>query len=121
MHEKTIAQLGSLCYAEHMQKALYSLADVSLWFFLVFGGLHLSSTLLLAQGISNPGNTLLFNALDLPFILSALLYGTARFSLSLGSITDNFKIPTLVLSVLSGLVFLLVLFLNFGFPDAKLL
>jgi hypothetical protein len=103
-----------------MQKTLQSIADVSLLFFVVFGGLHIGASLMLAQGISSRVDVLIFNALDLPFLLSALLYGTARFSLALEEITGNLKIPVIVCSVFSTTVFLGALYLNFVLPDANL-
>ncbi len=103
-----------------MQKTLQSLASVSFLFFVVLGGLHVSSSLLIAQGVINPADTLLFNALDLPFLLSALLYGSAQLSLTLEDIVGNLKVPFVICSALSVAVFAGALYLNFGFPDANL-
>lgn len=104
-----------------MQKTLQNLSSVTLFFFIVLGGLHLSSTFLLAEGIHSPSLQLLFNALDLPFLLVALLYGSTRLSLSMEAATERGKACFVVCSVFSVLVLIGALYINFAFPDAKLL
>jgi hypothetical protein len=99
---------------------LQNLAHVSLFFFVIFGGLHISASLLLANGVVDRVDSLIFNALDLPFLFAALVYGSARFSLALESITGNVKVPFIVCSSFSFLVFLGALYLNFGLADANL-
>lgn len=103
-----------------MQKTLHNLAQTTLLFFVVFGGLHISASLLMANGVIDRVDTLIFNALDLPFLLAALLYGSARFSLALEMITGNVKVPFIVCSSLSAVVFLGALYFNFGLSDANL-
>lgn len=103
-----------------MQKTLHSLASVSFLFFVVLGGLHISTALLISQNVVNSADVLLFNALDLPFVLSALLYGTSQLSLTLENITGNLKLPVAVLGMISLAVFSGVLYLNFAFPDVSL-
>ncbi len=103
-----------------MQKVLQNLAHISLLFFVIFGGLHISASLLLANGVIDRVDSLLFNALDLPFLFAALIYGSSRFSLALEVITGNLKIPFIVCSSCSFLVFLGALYFNFGLTDANL-
>ena len=103
-----------------MQKTLQSIASVSFIFFVVLGGLHISTSLLLAQDVLNPATTLLWNALDLPFLMAALLYGTSRLSLTLEDITGNLKIPFALSGMAALIIFGFALYLNFGFPDANL-
>jgi len=82
--------------------------------------MHLSTALLIAQGVVNSTDTLLFKVLDLPFLFSALLYGTSQLSLTLEDITGNLKVPLLLCSLFSIAAFVGALYLNFGFPDANL-
>lgn len=103
-----------------MQKTLQSIAGVSFLFFVVLGGLHISTSLLLAQDVINTPTHLIWNALDLPFLLAALLYGTSQLSLSLEDITGSLKIPFALSSTAALIVFGLALYINFGFPDASL-
>lgn len=103
-----------------LQKTVQSIASVSFLFFVVLGGLHISSSLLLAQDVFHTSTYLFWNALDLPFLLAALAYGTSQLSLTLEDITGNLKIPFLFSSLVALVVFAIGLYLNFGFPDAKL-
>jgi hypothetical protein len=103
-----------------MQKTLQNLSSVSLVFLAVTGGLHISAAILISEKVSSTFNLIIWNALDMPFLLSALLYGTARISLAFENITGSAKTALIVCSALSGIVLLGALFLNFLIPDAKL-
>lgn len=103
-----------------MQKTLQNIGDTALLFLVIFGGLHISTSLLLAQGTRSAMDVLIFNVVDLPFLMAALLYGTAHLSFTLEEITGNLKIPLVVCSALAVLAFLAALYLNFGLADANL-
>lgn len=103
-----------------MHKALENTSAVAFKFFIVLGGLHITSSLLIARGILNLPDWLIFNVLDLPFLFVALVYGSCRLSLGLENITGNVKIPLLVTSVISLLLFAGAIYINFIFPDASL-
>ena len=103
-----------------MEKTLKSLASVSLFFLIVVGGTHLSATFLLVQGAENETLALLFKSLDLPFLLSALLYGSAQFSLLMQDATGKGKPAFIASCVLSVFVLSTALFINFAFPDVQL-
>jgi hypothetical protein len=100
-----------------MQKTLQNIADVSLFFFLLMGLLHIAASALVAQNVISPMSILIFRALDLPFLLAGLIYGTSRLSISLGNITGNWKTPVVVCSLLACMVFFTALYLNFFLPD----
>lgn len=103
-----------------MQKLVQNIARVSLFFFVVFGGMHISASLLLANGVVDPVDALIFNGLDLPFLFSALVYGSARLSLELELITGQVRVPLMVCSGFSLVIFCGALYFNFALPDAKL-
>lgn len=103
-----------------MEKTLKNLASVSLFFLIITGGLQLSSTFLLAQGATGSALSLLSKSMDLPFLLSALLYGSARFSLSMEDMTGKGKLFFMLCCGGSALVLGAALFLNFSFADAQL-
>ena len=109
-----------LRYTLLMQKTLQNLAHVSLFFFVVFGGLHISASLLLANGVVDRVDSLIFNSLDRPVLFAALVYGCSRFSLALETISGNLKVPVIICSSFSFLVFLGALYLNFGLTDANI-
>lgn len=103
-----------------MQKLVQNIAHVSLFFFVVFGGMHISASLLLANGVVDQVDALIFNALDLPFLFSALVYGSARLSLEMELIMGQIKAPFIVCSSFSLVIFLSALYFNFALPDANL-
>jgi len=104
-----------------MQKTLHSIASVSFIFFVIFGLAHIGSSILIAQEVIDVPTWLIFNILDLPFLLAGLVFATARISLSLGKITENYRVPLIICTLLSVVVFLIALYLNFLVPDAQLL
>lgn len=103
-----------------MQKTLQNLASVSLLFLVVTGGIHISSTFLLLQGVENHTLTLLFHSLDLPFLLSALLYGSAKLSLSMEDIAEKGRSAFFACMGLSSVVLLLALYMNFISSNVQL-
>jgi hypothetical protein len=104
-----------------MQKTLHSVASVSFIFFVVFGIIHIVSSFLVAQDVIDNTTWLIFNVLDLPFLLAGLTFGTARISLALGRISNNYKVPLIICTALSIVLFLIALYFNFLIPDAQLL
>ena len=106
-----------LAYNADMQKIVQNVSQVSFFFFLVFGILHISLSILIAQGIAPRLPWLFFNILDLPFLLSGLLYGSTRLSLSLENITGNIKTPLMICGGISIVLFLIALYFNFLIPD----
>ena len=102
-----------------MEKTLRSLSQISFFFFLVFGALHISASLLVAQGVIDRTSWVLFNAFDLPFLFAGLIYADAKLSLGLGSIAGDVKLPFVLLTVLFSVLFLVALYWNFLLPDAS--
>lgn len=103
-----------------MQKTLKSVSEISFFFFLVFGALHIVSSILIAKGILERSDWILFNSFDLPFLLAALVFGSSRLSLSLFNILGESKAPVVALSFVSVCVFGFALYINFLVPDAVL-
>ncbi|MFA5792998.1 MAG: hypothetical protein WC897_03970 [Candidatus Gracilibacteria bacterium] len=103
-----------------MQKTLQNLGSASFVFLIIFGGLHISSSILIAEGTNNTIVSFLFNSLDLPFLLSALLYGISRISLNAEQVTGNAKTTLIICTALGVAIFCSALYLNFALPDAKL-
>lgn len=103
-----------------MEKTLQNVSQVAFFFFLVLGFLHISSSILIAQGVLTRSTWLLFNSLDLPFLFAGLAYGNAKLSLTLGNIMGNLKIPFMIITLLCGVAFITALYFNFVLPDASL-
>ena len=109
-----------MVYSNAVEKTLKNLASVSLFFLIVTGGLQLSSTFLLAQGANSSALLLLSQSLDLPFLLSALLYGSSKFSLSMEDTMGKGKLFFMVCCGLGVVALGAALVLNFTFADAQL-
>ncbi|MEK7145957.1 MAG: hypothetical protein AAB802_02115 [Patescibacteria group bacterium] len=103
-----------------MEKTLKSVSEISFIFFLAFGILHIASSILIAKGILERSDWIIFNSFDLPFLLSALVFGSSRLSLSLFNILGESKTPVVALSFISFCLFGFALYLNFLVPDAVL-
>ena len=103
-----------------MQKTLENLSAVSLFFFIALGGLHISSTFLLAEGVRDSTIQLLFNGLDLPFLTVALLYGSSRLALSMEEVDEKGKATFIACSIFSLVILFAALYINFAFPDVQL-
>lgn len=103
-----------------MQKTLENLSSVALFFFIALGGLHISSAFLLAEGVRNSSVELLFKGLDLPFLMIALLYGSARLALSMEEVDEKGKATFIACSVFSAVILFAALYINFAFPDVQL-
>lgn len=80
----------------------------------------MSASFLIAQGVIDKPTFLIFNALDLPFLLAGLTYGTSKLSLTLAKIFGNVKVPLLICTGVSLVIFLIALYVNFLLPDANL-
>ena len=111
---------GEVVYTRAMQKTLENLSSIALFFFIALGGLHMSSIFLVAEGVATPTITLLFQALDLPFLLVALLYGSARLSLAMEEATEKGKACFILCSFLSVVILNGALYINFALADVQL-
>ena len=92
---------------------LDNIKKVSLLFFIIFGGTHLVSSLMLANNYFSDTMRLLNGTLDIPAILSGLLYGFISLKIymeDLGKPTKNFD---LVGGVLGGIIVLALIYVNF--------
>ena len=105
--------------ARAMQKTLHALSSTSLPFLIVLGGLHMRASFLFVQDVPVLGGEILIKALDLPFLLVALIYGVCQCSLLLESIFGDLRKPLLICSIGASMVFLVALVINFGFPDVS--
>jgi hypothetical protein len=103
-----------------MEKSLKQLANTSFFFLVVIGGLHITSSFLVTQELAGRGAWILMSSLDLPFLFVALLYGSSKLSLQLGSFFGSLKTPALILAILSAISFIFALYFNFALPDATL-
>ena len=92
---------------------LANIKKVSLLFFIVFGGTHLLSSLMLANGYFSDTMRLLNGTFDIPAILSGLLYGFISLKIYMEDLGKPTKTIDLVAGILGGLTVLILVYVNF--------
>lgn len=102
-----------------MENTLRSVSHISFFFFCVFGALHIAASMLMVQELDSGFMTLVYQSMDLPFLLAGLVYGTSRLSTHVGHITGTQKIPLIVCGAISAVLFLIALYFNFALPDVQ--
>jgi len=102
-----------------MENTLRSVSHISFFFFCVFGALHLSASMLMIQELDSRFMTLIYQSMDLPFLLAGLVYGTSRLSIHAEHILGKSKIPLIVCGAISAVLFLIALYFNFVLPDVQ--
>ncbi|MBT5016474.1 hypothetical protein HN748_05085 [Candidatus Peregrinibacteria bacterium] len=86
---------------------------VALLFFILFTGGHILSTLMLANDYFSDTMRILNGTLDIPAILSGLLYGFTSLKLYLEDMGKHTKPFDLVAGILGGIILLALLYVNF--------
>jgi len=88
-------------------QSLNNIKKVSLIFFLVTGFMHLGSTMMVANGIALKASFLVQKTMDIPFILTGLIYGFSSIRIN---ITDQNKQHKLLdISLISVIILTLVI------------
>lgn len=90
-----------------------NIKKVALVFFIIFGGGHIFSALMLANGYFSDTMRLLNGTLDIPAIICGLLYGFTSLRLYMennGKPTKNFD---LIGGILGGIIVLAIIYINF--------
>lgn len=96
-----------------MNKTAENINKVSFPFFAILGITHILSTLMLLNEYAPNIAGIIYKTLDLPFLLSALIYGSSAFQLGLYKIGLHSRILTIILVILSTGIFVTALYLNF--------
>jgi hypothetical protein len=86
---------------------------VSLIFFIVLVGGHLFSTLMLANDYYSESMVLMNGILDIPAILSAIIYAFTSLKLYIEENGKSTKVFDLVAGIIGGIVLLAAIYLNF--------
>ena len=102
-----------------MNRTLTNLSDVSFWFFVSFGLLHLSLSFLVVQNVIKPLSWLLFNTLDLPFLMAALVYGSSRLMISMDESFEKSEFLKQLCAFLAIVIFISAVILNFAVADGS--
>ncbi len=86
---------------------------IALLFFILFTGAHILSTLMLANGYFSDTMRILNGTLDIPAILSGLLYAFTSLKLYLEDMGKHTKMLDIAAGILGGLILIALLYVNF--------
>lgn len=92
-----------------MEKTLINIKKVSLVFFIISGFLHLGSTVFIANNLFLKEASIINKTMDIPLILTGLLYGFASLRLSLTNPEKIYKkldilLISIIIVILLGLI-----------------
>jgi hypothetical protein len=87
-----------------------NIKKVSLVFFIILGVLHIFSGLMASNNYYMPTTFIMNRVLDIPFAMSALLYGLSNIYASVYE--HHQKVASYILSGIALLVFLLLIYIN---------
>jgi len=100
-------------------KTAENIKKVALIFFMGVGLAHILSGLSFSNGYFTPASLIVNRVLDIPFAMSALIYGLSSIYCGLGE--KGNKAINIILITFSVLVFLFLIYINFLIPDKKIL
>jgi hypothetical protein len=100
-------------------KTAENLKKVALIFFIVLGLAHIISGLMFNNNYFIPTSMVVNRVLDIPFAMTALIYGLASFYTSLSE--KKHKFTGIAMSIISLLIFLILIYINFLLPDKTIL
>ncbi|MFA6528641.1 MAG: hypothetical protein WCT46_03815 [Candidatus Gracilibacteria bacterium] len=99
------------------QKTLQNINHIAFIFFAVLGATHILAMLSMANGYLPGTAKTIYQIMDIPFLLSALIYGGSAFQIGLNKIGLRSQVLTTILITFLSIIFLLALYTNFFFPD----
>jgi hypothetical protein len=100
-----------------MEQTLTNIKKVALIFFIITGLLHLGSSLLIANELYLKQAFILNKTMDIPLILTGLLYGFASLRLALTDPNKNHKMLDIILMSIIVLVLAGLIFINLAIPN----
>ena len=96
-------------------KTAENIKKVALLFFFVLGLGHIITGLMFSNNYFTPASLIINRILDIPFAMSALIYGLSSIYTELSE--KKHKVINIVFIVLSLLIFALLLYINLLVPD----
>jgi hypothetical protein len=100
-------------------KTAENIKKVALAFFMMLGLAHILSGLMFSNGYFTAPALVVNRVLDIPFAMSALIYGLTSIYTGLGD--KNHKAMNVILIAFSVLVLLVLIYINFLIPDRKII
>ncbi|MBP7057911.1 hypothetical protein KBB06_01060 [Candidatus Gracilibacteria bacterium] len=96
-------------------KTAENIKKIALIFFFILGTLHIVSGLMTANNYLMPLSLILNRILDIPFAITALIYGLSSIFVTLPP--QNHKLANIFFSILTIIIFLGLLYINLLVPD----
>ncbi len=94
-----------------------NIKKVALVFFIVTGFLHLGSSVLIANGILLKQSTIFNKVMDIPFVITGLIYGFSSLRLNLMNPEKNHKVLDIFLISVIIIVLLGLILINLLLPN----
>ena len=96
---------------------IQNIKKVSILFFVVIGSLHIGSTLFISNGLYLKEALIVNKTLDIPFIITGLIYGLSSLRISLAQKEKTHKILDATLGGTVIFIFLVLIAINLFVPD----
>ncbi len=96
-------------------KTAENIKKIALVFFFILGSVHILSGLMTANDYFMPASLVLNRVLDIPFAMSAVIYGFASIYVKMAP--GKHKAANIAFSVISILILVLLLYINLLTPD----
>jgi len=98
-------------------KTAENIKKVALVFFLILGFGQILSGLMVSNSYAIPASIIVNRVLNIPFAMSALLYGLSALYTGIGE--KQLKLANKVFIAISVLVFIVLIYIDFLIPDIK--
>ncbi len=96
-------------------KTVENVKKVALIFFIILGTLHLLSSLMIANSYFLPWSLIINRILDIPFALSALIYGFSSISCKVKE--EKQRTFNTIFGIITVFIFLGLVYINFFLKD----
>ncbi|MBD3360519.1 hypothetical protein GF366_01825 [Candidatus Peregrinibacteria bacterium] len=102
-----------------MEKTIINIKKVSLIFFILTGLLHLGSSILIANELFLKQSQIINKTMDIPLVLTGLIYGFSSLRLSLTDPGKKHKALDISLASIIILVLIGLIVVNLAIPNLK--
>lgn len=94
-----------------------NIQKVTLIFFFAIGLAHIVAHLMLTNGYFIETSSAIKNILEIPFILSAAIYGFMNIKISFTTSEKDHKLGNILITIMVIILFLTLIYLNLFIPD----
>jgi len=94
-----------------------NIRNVSLIFFIITGVLHFGSSILIANGLFLKTTSILNKTMDIPFVMTGLIYAFSSVRLKLTDPDQSHKTLDIILICVMIIILIALIFVNLFVPD----